>query len=224
VRPAGQFLHVRRIGQLDGLRPRHRGGQHRRVVGGQHVQVGALGAGGRPQPVEGVGRDRPVGEQPPVGVPDQCRLVVADVPGGRPVGTRDRDPGQEVRTGRVGQPGHLVGATFGGQRGARVVQRDPAADGAQPVIRVDHRQLAVRVGGQLQRLGGDPPAPRLGVEDRRGAQGRLGGRPQGFGVGRRHDLASLGWASSLPCRVRIPDDQGRRSRHIGFSVNPAAPA
>ena len=81
----------------------------------------------------------------------------------------------------------------GGQRGQRVVQGGAAAQGGQPPVRVGDPEQPLGDQPQLKPGAVHPPAPGLGVVDRRG----VAGRDRGLGHHLRADLA--GRRPEVPC-------------------------
>jgi hypothetical protein len=58
------------------------------------------------------------------------------------------------------------------------VQRGTATDQQRVTVGIGHLQLARPVGQQRETVGVQPPAPRLGVVDRRGLDRSFGGAAQ----------------------------------------------
>jgi hypothetical protein len=96
----------------------------------------------------------------------------------------------------IGEALHLAAESARGERDAQVMQRRAAAQDQIPAIRVGGCEVAVRVGVQLQALGGEQPPPGLAVVHRR--------RPQRVLDGAREltasELTGPGHASPHPLR------------------------
>jgi hypothetical protein len=166
------------------------------------MQVDGVALGRRPERVDvGLG-GRCVAERSPVGSPQVDGPVVAVV--GRDALSAAQF-GDDVGASVVGDAGHRSGVPAGVERGDRVVQRQPAAEGEQPAVGIEVGELPLPVGAQFGGAAGEPPAPGLRVEDRRRAEG--GER----GLGELVDFGAPADGGGVVCH-RIPPDPGDLSR------------
>ena len=121
------------------------------------------------QGLQVVRRHRPVAHPSPIGPPAVDRPEQGGVGGVGATGS-DRDGGEVAAVLGVGHAAHLHRQAAGGERDLQVVQGGAAAEDQIAAVRVGRDEMPVPVGVQLHGVGADPPAPGLGVVDRRRAQ------------------------------------------------------
>ena len=127
---------------------------------------------------------------------------------------------QVVGFGRVGHVTHVGPPAERGQRDPQVVQGRAAADDQVAAVRIGGRQVSGAVGVEVQRVGADHPAPRLGVVAGRSVASGLGRYAAGyglFGYGLQQPIAAQAAAERayLPKEVKAAHYFGRLGLGIG---------